>query len=66
MGPRALYQETAIYCRKTRGYVTRELFEKLIHDEEEHVDFLETQLNLVDELGLEFYAQHIGKPEDSD
>jgi bacterioferritin len=33
-----------------------------MHDEEEHIDFLETQLDLVDKLGLELYAQaHIGK-----
>ena len=45
-----------------RDYVTRDLFEKLMHDEEEHIDFLETQLDLVAKLGLELYAQHhIGK-----
>jgi bacterioferritin len=34
-------------------------------NEEEHIDFLETQLELVKRLGLELYAQyHIGKPEE--
>jgi bacterioferritin len=44
-------------------YVSRDLFEALMHDEEEHIDFLETQLDLVAKLGLELYAQHhIGEP----
>jgi bacterioferritin len=38
--------------------VTRDLFETLMHDEEEHIDFLETQLDLIDKLGLALYAQH--------
>ena len=42
--------------------MTRDLFEKLMTDEEHHIDFLETQLDLVSKLGLELYAQHhIGK-----
>jgi bacterioferritin len=45
--------------------VTRDLFEKLMHDEEEHIDFLETQLDLVTKLGLQLYAQHhIGELEE--
>ncbi|HWJ19487.1 MAG TPA: bacterioferritin [Geobacterales bacterium] len=39
----------------------RDLFEKLMHDEEHHIDFLETQLDLVDKLGIQLYSQyHIG------
>ncbi len=45
--------------------MTRDLFEKLMHDEEEHIDFLETQLDLVAKLGVELYAQHhIGELEE--
>jgi bacterioferritin len=59
---RALYQEAATYCQSAKDYVTRDLFEKLMADEEHHIDFLETQLDLVARLGLELYAQHhIGK-----
>lgn len=59
---RALYQEAATHCQNIQDYVTRDLFEKLMRDEEEHIDFLETQLDLVKRLGLELYAQHhIGK-----
>jgi bacterioferritin len=64
---RALYQEAATYCHSVKDYVSRELFEELMADEEEHIDFLETQLDLVAKLGLELYAQHhIGKLEDDD
>jgi len=55
---RALYQEAATHCHAARDYVSRDLFETLMHDEEEHIDFLETQLDLVAKLGLELYAQH--------
>jgi bacterioferritin len=58
MSARALYQEAASHCHAVKDYVTRDLFEKLMHDEEEHIDFLETQLDLVAKLGLELYAQH--------
>jgi bacterioferritin len=58
MSARALYEEAATHCHSVRDYVSRDLFEKLMHDEEEHIDFLETQLDLVAKLGLELYAQH--------
>jgi bacterioferritin len=65
MSARALYQEAATHCHGVRDYVSRDLFEKLMHDEEEHIDYLETQLDLVTKLGLELYAQHhIGEAED--
>jgi bacterioferritin len=64
---RALYQEAATYCHQVQDYVSRDLFEELMRDEEEHIDFLETQLDLVAKLGLELYAQHhIGELEDGD
>ena len=44
---RALYEEAATHCHGVRDYVTRDLFEKLMHDEEHHIDFLETQIDLV-------------------
>ena len=55
---RALYQEAATHCHAVKDYVSRDLFEKLMHDEEEHIDFLETQLDLVAKLGVELYSQH--------
>jgi bacterioferritin len=64
---RSLYQEAATYCHSVKDYVSRDLFEQLMKDEEEHIDFLETQLDLVKKLGLELYSQHhIGELEDDD
>jgi len=58
---RALDQEAATYCHGVKDYVSRDLFEKLMKDEEEHIDFLETQLDLIKRIGLELYAQkHVG------
>jgi len=65
LSARSLYEEAATHCHSVRDYVSRDLFEKLMHDEEEHIDFLETQLDLVAKLGLELYAQHhIGELDD--
>jgi bacterioferritin len=62
---RSLYQEAATYCHSVKDYVSREIFEELMKDEEEHIDFLETQLELIKKLGLELYSQHhIGELED--
>jgi bacterioferritin len=58
MAARALYQEGATHCHAVKDYVSRDLFEKLMSEEEKHIDFLETQLELVARLGLELYAQH--------
>ena len=58
MSARALYQEAATHCHSVKDYVTRDIFEKLMHDEEEHIDYLETQVGLVAKLGVELYSQH--------
>src|SRR5262245_19775395 len=55
---RTLYQEAATYCHSVQDYVSRDLFEELSGDEEELIDFLETQLDLVARLGVELYSQH--------
>ena len=61
---RALYQEAATHCAAVKDYPSRDLFEELMADEEDHIDFLETQLDLVEKLGMQLYSQaHIGKPE---
>ena len=59
---RALYLEAAKHCESVNDRVSRNLFEKLTEDEEEHIDFLETQLELIKQLGAQLYAQkHVGK-----
>ncbi|HWV52283.1 bacterioferritin [Pseudorhodoplanes sp.] len=62
---RNLYQEAATYCHSVKDYVSRDLFEQLMKDEEHHIDFLETQLDLIKKVGLELYSQkYMGKLED--
>ena len=57
LGARALYQEAAVYCVSVKDHPTRDLFELLMADEEGHIDFLETQLDLIQRIGLERYTQ---------
>ena len=67
MSARALYEEAATHCHGVRDYVSRDLFEKLMHSEEGHIDFLETQIDLVTKLGVELYSQHhIGELNEDD
>jgi bacterioferritin len=62
---RILYQEAATHCAAVKDYPSRDLFEELMTDEEGHIDFLETQLDLISKVGLELYSQHhIGKLDD--
>lgn len=45
------------HCEKVRDYVSRDLFRSILSDEEEHIDHLETQLGLIDKVGIENYMQ---------
>lgn len=45
------------YCESVRDYVSRDLFQSILESEEEHVDWLETQLSLIEKVGLENYQQ---------
>lgn len=54
---RALYAEARKHCESVGDFVTKNIFEALMADEEGHIDFLETQLDLVEKLGEEKYAQ---------
>ncbi len=54
---RALYIEARQFCREAGDYVSMSLFEELISDEEGHIDFLETQLDLYERIGDANYAQ---------
>lgn len=45
------------HCEQVSDYVSRELFEKILEDEEEHVDWLETQLSLIARIGEQNYLQ---------
>jgi bacterioferritin len=50
-------REAIVYCESVRDFVSRELLEQILDGEEEHVDFLETQLGLIKKIGLENYIQ---------
>jgi bacterioferritin len=45
------------YCEAHKDYVSRELFAEILESEEEHVDWLETQLGLLEKMGKENYLQ---------
>jgi len=45
------------YCEKIKDYVSRDLFDSILQSEEEHVDWLETQLGLIEKMGVENYIQ---------
>lgn len=62
---RTLYLEAAKYCDSINERVSMNLFEKLTTDEEDHIDFLETQIELIKQVGVQLYSQkHIGELED--
>jgi bacterioferritin len=52
-----LVREAIAYCESCRDYVSRELLEAILTGEEEHIDWLETQLALIDMIGLQNYLQ---------
>lgn len=64
---RALYKEARDVCKEAGDYVSMGLFESLMSDEEGHIDFLETQIELYDRIGPELFAQlNATKMEDAD
>jgi bacterioferritin len=50
-------REAIAYCETVKDYISRELFESILESEEEHVDYLETQLGLIPKIGIENYIQ---------
>ena len=61
---RNLYIEARDHCESVGDYVSKDLFEDLIADEEGHIDFLETQIELYDALGAPQYGLLNAKPAD--
>ncbi|SFB12617.1 bacterioferritin [Poseidonocella pacifica] len=59
---RTLYIEARNHCEQVGDYVTKNLFEELIADEEGHIDYLETQIDLYRSLGEQQYALLQAKP----
>ena len=50
-------REGIAHCEGIADYVSRDLFKHILHDEEEHIDWLETQFNLIKDIGTERYLQ---------
>jgi len=52
-----LYRDIISHCEKVRDYVTRDLAREILEDEEGHIDFLETQFELIKSMGIQNYIQ---------
>lgn len=52
-----MYREAIAYCESVHDYISRELLEDILESEEEHINWLETQLELIDKIGIENYQQ---------
>ena len=52
-----LLKQAVAHCESVGDYVSRELFEDILDSEEDHIDWLETQIGLIDEVGLQNYLQ---------
>ena len=53
----ATIKEAMAYCESVRDYVSRDLFQDILNDTEEHIDWLETQMGLIQQVGLQNYLQ---------
>ena len=53
------------HAESVRDYVSRDLFGKILHNEEEHVDYLETQFDLIERIGIQNYIQLQSAPNES-
>jgi bacterioferritin len=52
-----LLREAITYCESVKDFITRELLEDILESEEDHVDWLETQIELIGKVGIENYLQ---------
>ena len=57
-----LLKEAIAHCEAVRDYVSRDVFAKILENEEEHIDVLETQFEMIERMGLQNYIQLNSKP----
>jgi bacterioferritin len=61
-----LLREAAAHCEEVRDFTSRRIFEDILRNEEEHVDFLERQFDMIARMGLENYVQLNSAPAGED
>jgi len=52
-----LLRDAIQHCETVRDYISRDLFKRILDNEEEHVDFLETQFDMIERMGIQNYVQ---------
>ena len=57
-----LLRDAIAHCEAVRDYVSRDLFRRILDNEEEHVDFLERQFDMIERMGIQNYVQLQSKP----
>jgi bacterioferritin len=61
-----LLRDAIAHCETVRDYVSRDLFRRILDNEEEHVDFLERQFDMIERMGIQNYIQLQSKPAESE
>ena len=62
-----MYRDAVAHCEKVRDYGTRDILQAILIEEENHVDFLETQFDLIKQMGIQNYIQlQSGSAEDGE
>ena len=57
-----LLRDAIAHCETVRDYVSRDLFRRILDNEESHVDFLERQFDMIERMGIQNYIQLQSKP----